>query len=149
VAGVAGAVPGATVAAATEAKVEEEEEMDIPQKRYNILDLRRIWKIAPKLMMTGGSIAKTIFGIANVLLYIVLLIPPIIAIPIAVTLLSWNKDRKARLEEEAREWEEYQAEHGYEEGYQYDEYGQPVPAYPPADDGYYEGDEYYDDRYGY
>ena len=66
-----------------------------------------------------------------------------------VTIMSYNKERKARLEEEAREWEKYQAEHGYEEGYTYDEYGQPLPAYPPEAEGYYEGDEYYDDRYGY
>lgn len=149
VAGVAGAVPGAAVSAATPEKPEEE----IEPPKYPFFHLGRFIKLGRRAWLKGGPLAKTIVGVINFFLYLALVIPPIIIIPIVATVYDWNKKRK----EKQAEWDAYVDEHGYppeEEGYAEGYYGEEYAAqgYDEGqyEGGYYEGDGYRDeDRYAY
>jgi hypothetical protein len=138
VAGVAGSTPGAVAAAAAT----EKKEVRKPPRPF--LHLGRLGKLGYWTLKEGGPVAKIILLAINVPLYILLFIPGVVATIYYV--VKGYKEKKAKEEEE---YEAYVAEHGYEEDYDYDQYGEPVPAQPP-EGGYYEGDGYYDDEsYGY
>ncbi|NIP34168.1 MAG: hypothetical protein GWN18_04505, partial [Thermoplasmata archaeon] len=112
-------------------------------------------KLGRRAWIQGGPVAKVIVGTINFFLYVGLLIPPIIIIPIIATVYDWNKKRKAK----QAEWEAYVEEHGYpeEEGYGagfygegYNAEGYGVEGEGQYEGGYYEGEGYYEeDRYGY
>jgi len=149
VAGVAGAPAAAAAAATAGAVAAKPKEEEPPLKLRKFMDMRRFWKLGPKIGRSGGSVGKLIFGIINVLLYLLLTIT---TIQIWTTIFYVFKDYKAKKAEEekrAREWgaqgygqaepgaEGYYDEGGYydygPEGYEgepypepgYDEYGQP------------------------
>ena len=139
VAGVAGA-PAAAAAVATP------KEEEAPLKLRKFMDMRRFWKFGPKIGRSGGPVAKLIFGVVNLILYIFLTLT---TIQIWTTILYVVKDyqaKKAEEEKRSREWyaQGYdQAEPGaegyYDEGGYYD-YGpegyggEPYPAEPGYDD---------------
>ncbi len=149
VAGVAGAVPGAAVAVAAPEQAED----DIEPPKYPFFHFGRVIKLGRRAWLKGGPVAKTIVGVINFFLYIALVIPPIIIIPIVATIMDYNKKRK----EKQAEWDAYVEEHGYppeEAGYAEGYYGEGYAAegYDEGyqEGGYYEGEGYYEeDRYGY
>jgi len=161
VAGVAGATPGAPVAAtaatATKAAAPVVED-DVEPPKYKFLDLRRFPKLGWRAYKRGGTLARLIIGTINVVLYLVLIFPPIFIVPVVATLVYWRADRKERIAKEEAEWEAHVAEHGTEPAYGEEyggEYDEEVAA-EGYDGGYYEGEaqaqaqaQYEDDRYGY
>ncbi len=134
-------VAGAGIAGASEADEGPEKEVRKPPR--GILHLGRFGKLGYWTLKEGGPVAKLILVLINIPLYILLLIP---GIP-ATIYYVYVGIKKKRAEEE-KEYEEWMASQPAEEGYAYDEYGNPVPSYPP-ETGYYEGEEYYDEPYGY
>ena len=149
VAGVAGAVPGATVAAAESPAVED----DVEPPKYPWLHLARFPKLGWRAWKTGGGLAKLVVFLVNLFLYIGLLF--LFLVPVWYTIYHALKTRKERRAKEEAEWEAYVDEHGYppEEAYGEGYYGDEYAAEPEGgyyEGGYYEGEGHYeDDGYGY
>jgi len=134
-------VAGAGIAGAMEADEGPEKEVRKPPR--GILHLARFGKLGYWTLKEGGPVAKLILVLINIPLYILLFIP---SIPATIYYLYIGYKRMKA--EEDKEYEEWLASQPADEGYAYDEYGNPVPQYAP-EGGYYEGEEYYDEPYGY
>lgn len=134
-------VAGAGIAGATVADDVPEKEVRKPPRAF--LHLGRFGKLGYWTLKEGGPVAKLILILINIPLYLLLFIPGILA-----TIYYVYAGYKKRKAEEEKEYEEWMASQPAEEAYAYDEYGNPVPQYG-AEAGYYEGEEYYDEPYGY
>jgi len=145
VAGVAGAPAAAATAAAaaaTATAAAKPKEEEAPLKLRKFMDMRRFWKFGPKIGRSGGPIGKLIFGIINLIFYLLVTITTIQIWTTILYVYNEYKAKKAEEEKRAREWDERygQAEPGaegyYDEGGYYDYGPEGYEGEPAPEAGY-------------